>query len=54
MTGEGYRHGATGYLELGEVVLHLDDRVIFPVGRVIERIVSVPVGKNVVGVARRS
>jgi len=33
--------------------LHLYDRVIFPVGRVIERIVRVPVGKNVVGVARR-
>jgi SAM-dependent methyltransferase len=30
------------------------DRAIFPVGRLIERLVRVPIGKNVVAVARRS
>ena len=34
--------------------LHLYDRCIFPVGRLIERVVRVPVGKNVVAVATRA
>jgi SAM-dependent methyltransferase len=34
--------------------LQVFDRCIFPVGSLIERLVRVPVGKNVVGVARRA
>jgi SAM-dependent methyltransferase len=36
------------------ITLRIFDRCIFPVGCMIERVVKVPVGKNIVGVARKA
>lgn len=38
--------------KINPFTLTVYDRVIFPVGQVIEKLVRVPGGKNVVGVAR--
>ena len=38
--------------KINPFTLTVYDRVIFPIGQVIEKLMRVPVGKNVVGVAR--
>ena len=38
--------------KINPFTLRLFDRIVFPVGTMIERVVKVPVGKNIVGVAR--
>lgn len=49
-----FKRVANNMSNANPLTLKIYDRVLFPIGRLVERVIRVPVGKNVVGVATKA